>query len=260
MLQAGTLGCEMRVKPVLAEDRKPGRSKAARLRNRMRRLLGLTRLGRRAALLVEFAIVGPVFFLLLFFAFDAAYNLYLQGVLDTSLQATARDIQVGTQQPLSQTALRTLVCDNALTLLNCNDVFVRVDRVDPTSCPGGAGALDLYDATDGQLPQKGGALQLGLYGGAGNDAGPTECETSSSQSGFCVAGPSQYDSTSTTNPDASAEVIVLSAVYIAPSFLLGLSPFPLTYNGSIVKAQFSSSAFIAEPFSQTLPAGTNDAC
>jgi hypothetical protein len=254
----------MDLKPRLAEGQSPRLSKP---RSRVRRALGVMRLGRRGTLLVEFAIVGPIFFLLLFFALDTAYDMFLQGLLDTAVQATARDIQVGAPVPgtayqaTTRTLLETQLCDNALGFLNCTagtgttgNIFVRVERINTTSCPGGDGIADLYDATDGRMPQSNGALQLALYGGSGSASyqGPTTCDnTGAADSGFCIAGPSS---------DGAPEVIVLSAVYIAPSFLRGLAPFPITYAGSAVKAQFSSSAFITEAFTPSLPGGVTSTC
>ncbi len=197
---------------------------------------------RRSTVMVEFAIVGPVFLAMLFVAFDFAYINFLRSSMDSALQTTAREIQVGQAQTYtSRSALDGLLCTNALGLLNCNNMFIRVESINQTSCPGGAGAPDLWDATDGNMPTSGGALALGLYGGNGGTAGPTTCQNASSSSGFCVAG------TSANSP----VLIVLSAVYVSPSFVGKLMPGTYTYNGSAVDAVFSSAAFITEGFVQT---------
>jgi hypothetical protein len=120
-------------------------------------------------------------------------------------------------------------------------MFIRVESINQTSCPGGAGAPDLWDATDGNMPASGGALALGLYGGLGGTGGPTTCQNSSSSTGFCIAG-------SSVN---SPVLIVLSAVYVSPSFVGKLMPGTYTYNGAAVDAVFSSAAFITEGFTQT---------
>jgi hypothetical protein len=201
-------------------------------------------LGRRATVLVEFAVVGPVFFLMLFMAFDFSYDSFLNSVLDSAVQATARQIEVGGAQgdTKRQSLITNALCPNALGLLNCNNLYVRVESIIQSSCPGGAGEPDLYDATDGELPQTGkGVLGLGLYGGTGQ-AGPTACETNNSASGFCVAGPG-------TSKDP--EIIILSAVYLAPSFLGHLVLQSFTYQGHVVRPMFSSAAFITEAFTGT---------
>jgi len=210
--------------------------------------------------LVEFAIVGPVFFLLLFMAFDFAYGAFIQGVLDTSVQATARQVQVGiTSGANGGTAATTgaqlqslYLCPNALGLLNCGNLYVRVESIDTsstTSCPGGYGANDLYYATDGKLPESGNTLELGYYSnGAGygtGDGGPTNCEvssesTSATSPGYCIAAGST----------ATAPVlIILSAVYLSPSFLGRLYPNATIYNGSPVVARFATAALITEGYS-----------
>jgi len=207
---------------------------------------------RRAAVLVEFALIGPVFFALLFLSFDFAYDAFSQAALDSAVQATARQIQVGEAQgATSESQLAAnYFCPNAYGLLNCNNVYLRVESINQTSCPGGAGAPDLWDATSGQLPMDSSRIiNLSLFGGVsggGANAGPTNCQNASSVSGFCVAGPS-----------ASAPVlIVLSAVYIAPSFLGRLLPGAETYNGAAVRAAISSAAFVTEGFVSTFTQGT----
>jgi len=190
--------------------------------------------------MLEFAIVGPVFFILLFMVFEIAYNEFSQAVLDSAVQATARAIEVGNAQTATtQSALVTQeLCPNALGLLNCNNLFVRVESINQSACPGIT--ADLWDATDGMLPSSGGVIDLGYYGGTGT-GGPTACQNASSTSGFCVAG------SSTTAP----ELIILSAVYMEPTFLGGLVQRTLSYNGGLVRAQFSSAAFITEGFAQS---------
>jgi hypothetical protein len=233
----------------------------------------LTRLARRVAaqrrgtVLVEFAIVGPIFFIMLFIAFDFAYGAFIQGVLDTAVQTTAREIQVGQTAPVAANGsipasgattgaqLQSLyVCPNTLGVLNCADLYVRVESIDQsaaTACPGGYGAHDLYNATNGSLPGTGNTLGLALYSnGAGYGVGggaPQTCEASNellatTSPGYCVAAGS-----SATAP----VLVILSAVYISPSFLGRLVPNVITYSGSPVDARFASTAFITEGYSQT---------
>jgi Flp pilus assembly protein TadG len=216
---------------------------------------------RRGTVLVEFAIVGPVFFLMLFTAFDFAYGAFMQGVLDTAVQSTARQIQVGvTSGAGGGTAATTgaqlqslYLCPNTLGLLNCGNLYVRVESIDTsatTACPGGYNAQDLYNATDGKLPESGNTLELGYYSnGAGygtGTGGPTTCEVSSeltsTSPGYCVAAGST---------ESAPVLIILSAVYLSPSFLGRLYPNATIYNGSAVVARFSSAALITEGYSIT---------
>jgi hypothetical protein len=213
--------------------------------------------------MVEFAIVGPIFFALLFLAFVFAYGAFNQAALDSALQATARNLQVGTPEqtgnpPATTEALlvSNYFCPNSLGVLNCNNIYVRVESIDMTACPGGPGQQDLFDATDGRLPVDGSkALNLSLYGGSaagGANPGPTTCQLSSSSTGYCVAGPSK------TTTNAAPVLVVISAVYLAPSFLGTLLPGAVTYNGNVVSATFSSAALITEGF--TSDYGGNSSC
>jgi hypothetical protein len=214
---------------------------------------------RRGTVMVEFAIVGPIFFALLFLALDFAYGAFLQGVLDTAVQAAARQIQVGTTSnaggPTTGAQLQSqYVCPDSLGLLNCGNLFIRVESIDLTStslCPGGYNAQDLYNATDGSLPGSGYTLGLSLYSnGTGYGAGAggtTTCEasgelSSASSPGYCVAGGSGA---------AAPVMVILSAVYMTPTFLGKLLPGTYNYNGNTVRAFFSSAALITEGFNET---------
>ncbi len=198
--------------------------------------------------------VGPVFFLLLFMAFDFAYGAFMQGVLDTAVQATARQIQVGaTSGATTGAQLQSLyLCPNTLGLLNCGNLYVRVESIDTSdtsACPGGYGANDLYQATDGKLPESGNTLLLGYYSngsgyGTGN-GGPTNCEistelASTTSPGYCVAAGST---------GSAPVLLILSAVYLSPSFLGRLFPNATMYNGSSVVARFATAALITEGYS-----------
>lgn len=210
---------------------------------------------QRASVMVEFAMVGPVFFLMLFVVFETAYDQFLQAVLESSLAFTARQMQIGTAQlqtganNVDQTTpasfLTQYFCPNAFGLLNCNNLYVRVQVLNTTLSS--AGCTDVYQSTTGSLPVNGSAagnaLALGDYSGVnGNGAGGTPpaaaspCVVSSTQ-GYC-------------NPTGN-EYVLLSAVYIAPSFINGLLPNTriFTYNGHDVRGQFASIGFQTEDYS-----------
>ncbi len=99
---------------------------------------------------------------------------------------------------------------------------------------------DIYDATNGQIPVSGGILQLGDYyngtgvSGVGSTVSLSPCATTNSSSGFCNAGPQ--------------EMILMTAIYVAPSFLNGLVLNHITYGGKYVRAQQSTVAVVTEPF------------
>ena len=210
-------------------------------RSRLDRLLfWRRRLGTRASYALEFAIVGPVFFLMLFVAFEIAYDLLCQEALDNALQDSAREVQVGnTQTSTTANFVSTYFCPYDYGILNCNNVFVRLETVSftDTNSTTSDGCVDYYDATTGSPPVVGGQLKLGLYysgagtAGQGGSSGNTTCDTSNDD----------------FSP-AAQTCVLMSAVYVAPSFLDGLVLNRIQYNGKYVRAPFAAAAFVTEPF------------
>lgn len=240
---------------------------------RLHRLAGRARVAlrsclteRRGAFALEFAMVAPVFFLLLFVVFEVAYDEFMQEVLDNTLQSAARQVQIGnTQSSTAATFVQNYMCPYDNGLFNCNNLFVRVQEIEigPTAAGSGstctASTDDFYDATTAtdnsnaptnSLPvDSTGTLQLGaFYSGAGtqgvsSDLNLSPCATTTSASGYCNVGGQQF--------------IMMTAVYVAPSFLDGLVLRHVTYGGHYVRALVSSAAFETEPFSS---AGSTPAC
>jgi hypothetical protein len=186
--------------------------------------------------MVEMAMVGPIVLLFLMVIFEVAYDQFLQGALQSTVELTAHEMQVGgTQNTATAAAFLTQdFCPNTTGgLLNCNNVYIRIEQFNTTSC------TDFYDATTASLPVQGRAIQLGDYAGlstaSGNAVGPTNCDASSPGTGFCNPGPS--------------EEIILTAIYLAPTFLMGLLPGnAFTYNGSAVRALMTTTGFETESF------------
>jgi hypothetical protein len=200
---------------------------------------GLKRPGRvwrdtASNLMVEFALLGPVFLVFLLIVFEVSYDLFLQSELDTTLQAVAREVQIGTATPASNgpAFVAANFCPITGGLMNCNNLYVREQEFlfNKTTCP------DLYSATMGSPPITNGILQLGYYGGAGLNVGPTACQATNSTP-FCNAGP--------------GELIILSAVYVAPSFLGGLVGATVNYQGAYIRAIYSSASFETEYYTAT---------
>ena len=215
--------------------------KHAKLKPGNRRL----RRDRRGSMMVEFAIVGPVFFFLLLFVFEIAYDQFLQEVLESSLAATARQMQIGTAQLQTNssnlttppTFMSQYFCPNTFGFLNCNNLFVRVETLSTNftnSC------TDVYQATTGTLPVSGNTLELGSFSskngnGAGTAISTSSCDTNTGQ-GYC-------------SPSGN-EFVLVTAIYVGPSFLNGLLPNTeiYQYNGRDVRAQFAAAAFQTENF------------
>ncbi len=190
---------------------------------------------RRSTVIVESAVCLPVFFLLLFFVFELAYDGFVQAVLEQTLATTAQQIEVGSDTAATAgNFLTNYVCTNDEGLLSCGSLFVRVENYSPTTCQ------DFYTATTGIPPVTAGHVGLSDYQGVGSpgtggNIGATVCSTTGTNP-FCDPLPGQQ--------------IILSAVYLAPSFLQGLLPNAAqSYNGKIYHVAYDTISFETENFS-----------
>ncbi|MDI4236441.1 pilus assembly protein [Bradyrhizobium sp. Arg237L] len=84
-----------------------------------RNLLRRFRRDRRGVTAVEFALVAPVFFALLFAIIETALVFFASQVLETITQDTARIVQTGQAQSgsLSQAQFKDLVCGHKLSFM-----------------------------------------------------------------------------------------------------------------------------------------------
>lgn len=101
----------------------PAASKAS-LRTVLRRF----RRSRRGSAAVEFALVAPVFFALLFAIIETALVFFASQVLETVTQNSARMIMTGQAQTAaySQTQFKNYVCSQIPALFTCGNVYVDV--------------------------------------------------------------------------------------------------------------------------------------
>lgn len=89
---------------------------------------------RKASAAVEFALVAPVFFALLFAIIETALTFFASQILETVAQESARQIMTGQFQAASNTAgtfITNVVCSQAQPVLNCNNISVDVES-DPS--------------------------------------------------------------------------------------------------------------------------------
>jgi Flp pilus assembly protein TadG len=102
----------------------PAASRAS-VRNLLRRF----RRDRRGSLAVEFALVAPVFFALLFAIIETAIVFFAGQVLETMTQNSARMIMTGQAQTASytQAQFQTYVCSQIPALFTCANVYVDVE-------------------------------------------------------------------------------------------------------------------------------------
>ncbi len=92
-------------------------------------LLRRFRRDRRGSAAVEFALVAPVFFALLFAIIETAIIFFAGQVLETITQDSARMIFTGQAQTggYTQAQFQTYVCSQIPALFNCNNVYVDVE-------------------------------------------------------------------------------------------------------------------------------------
>src|SRR3954462_10834657 len=101
------------------------RPPSASIRKTLRRF----RRNRRGSAAVEFALVAPVFFALLFAIIETAIVFFAGQVLETVTQDSARFIMTGQAQTggYTQSQFKTYVCGKISVLFDCvNGVYVDV--------------------------------------------------------------------------------------------------------------------------------------
>jgi Flp pilus assembly protein TadG len=94
-----------------------------------RSLLLRFRRNRRGDAVVQFALVAPVFFALLFAIIESGLMFFAQQVLETITQNSARMIMTGQAQNAgySQAQFKNYVCGQIPALFNCNNIYVDVE-------------------------------------------------------------------------------------------------------------------------------------
>jgi Flp pilus assembly protein TadG len=97
----------------------------------MRRFRILRRIRRETdgATAIEFAIIAPVFFTMMWAIFETGMVFFANQVLTHGMQQTARQIRTGQAHAdeLSQSEFRTMVCDQVKVLLSCDADKLYID-------------------------------------------------------------------------------------------------------------------------------------
>jgi Flp pilus assembly protein TadG len=93
------------------------------------RLLRRFRRNRRGSTAVEFAIVAPVFFALLFAILETGILFFAGQLLETVTLESARMVLTGQAQTASYTSAQfaTYVCSQVPALFNCNNISIDVE-------------------------------------------------------------------------------------------------------------------------------------
>src|SRR3982751_4753908 len=93
-----------------------------------RNVLSRFRRNGRGSAVVEFALVAPMFFALLFAIIETALMFFASQVLETVTQDSARQIMTGQAQnaAMTQAKFKTLVCSKVAALFDCNGISVDI--------------------------------------------------------------------------------------------------------------------------------------
>jgi Flp pilus assembly protein TadG len=78
---------------------------------------------------VEFALIAPVFFMLLMGIVETGMVFFASSTLENGMEVAARMIRTGQVQSgsMSQTAFRQVVCDNINTFMSCDSSKLHID-------------------------------------------------------------------------------------------------------------------------------------
>lgn len=99
-----------------------------------RDMLRRFRRNRKGSAAVEFALVAPVFFALLFAIIETGLMFFASQILETVTQESARQIMTGQSQAANNTAasfITNVVCSQTQPVLNCSNISVDVES-DPS--------------------------------------------------------------------------------------------------------------------------------
>jgi Flp pilus assembly protein TadG len=119
------------------------------------RLLRRLRRDRKGSAAIEFALVAPVFFALLFAIIETGIMFLAGQVLETVTQESARIILTGQAQTASYSAAQfaSYVCSEVPALFNCNDISIDVESYPAFS------SVNLANPIDGSGNFNSGSLQ-----------------------------------------------------------------------------------------------------
>lgn len=86
----------------------------------LRRLLA----NRSGAAALEFAIIAPVFFAIVFSTLEAGWMMTQTMMLDRAVDLTVRSLRIGNQGAVSHDAIRDRICNEAVIIGNCKKTLL----------------------------------------------------------------------------------------------------------------------------------------
>lgn len=114
---------------------------------------------------VEFAMVFPIYIVLLMSAFESGMLMTRQAMLERGVDMAVRNVRIGVMSPVDHDTLLKSICANAGIIPSCEtEVKIEMRRVDLTDWAGFPNTADCIDRDDYALPleefQAGGANEL----------------------------------------------------------------------------------------------------
>lgn len=164
---------------------------------------------------VEFAMIAPIFFGLLFAVFESGLTYFANMTLENGIAESARLIRTGQAQgqAITQAQFRDILCEQVEMLMSCDSDKLFID-VRAFSSFGGAGYQEEFDE-DGNINEDLDGYQLGQSSATGN----------------------------------AQDIVLVRAFYKWPLYTPGFSNyFSNMPNGETYRLVSSSVAFRNEPF------------
>lgn len=102
---------------------------------------------------VEFAMVFPLYIVLLMSAFESGMLMTRQAMLERGVDMAVRNVRIGVMNPVDHDTLLTSICANAGIIPSCEtEVKIEMRRVDLTNWAGFPNTADCIDRDDYALP------------------------------------------------------------------------------------------------------------
>lgn len=174
------------------------------------RIPSLGKRGQSGSVAMEFGLVAPIFFMILFATFEAGITYFANLTLTNGVSNVARLVRTGQAQTMTQSVFRGKLCDQVKFILSCD-------------------ADKLY-------------LDVRAYNSFGTSSFPTPLDAN----GNVKSGFNQYQIGQSSEANAN-DIVLVRAMYTWPLFTPGLSNYFSNMSGN-KRLLSATAAFRNEPF------------
>ena len=176
------------------------------------RFFGIAARNQSGAVAVEFAMIAPVFLLILFATLESGLSFFADMVLEDGVQTVSRLIRTGQTQNTNQAAFRTALCNEISVLLSCDPAKLFID-----------------------------VRAFSSFAGSGY---PAAIDGSKN---FQSANLNSYQTGSSSKNNATNTIVLVRAFYKYPLYSPVFSTYYSNVNGN-VRLLSASTAFRTEPY------------